>query len=166
MATPLSRWIERVLAAGDPGLTPAQHGVLTAIAAGDATGAELARRAGVTPAAVSQLIAALGAAGLVERGRGEDDRRRQPLALTAAGRTALGAADAAIAARLEELVGALAPHEARALAEALDRVGAALAGSPPPPRPPHPPRPPAGPGRRQGGGPPSGASGPASAASG
>jgi DNA-binding MarR family transcriptional regulator len=57
------------------------------------TSAELARRTGVSAAAVSQLLGALEAAALVRRVPGED-RRRQDLALTEAGERALAAADA------------------------------------------------------------------------
>ena len=60
----VARWIERLLAAGDPPLTPAQHQALHAVAEGGATSADLARGAGVSPAAVSQLLAGLEAAGL------------------------------------------------------------------------------------------------------
>src|SRR6266571_7744447 len=76
------RWIERLLAGHDPPLTVAQYLALQAIAEGEIVGAELARRAAVSPAAVSQLLAALEEGGLLTRARLEDDRRRQPLALT------------------------------------------------------------------------------------
>src|SRR5437588_12229011 len=78
----VSRWIERVLAAHDPPLTVTQYLALQAVADGEIVGAELARRAAVSPAAVSQLLAALEEGGLLTRARLEDDRRRQPLALT------------------------------------------------------------------------------------
>ena len=55
----VSRWIERLLAAHDPPLTVAQYLALQAIDEGEIVGAELARRAAVSPAAVSQLLAAL-----------------------------------------------------------------------------------------------------------
>src|SRR5207248_2683686 len=82
----VGRWIERLLAAHEPPLTVAQFLALQAASSGDATGADLARRAAVSPAAVSQLLGGLEAAGLVSRGRAEGDRRRQPLALTQTGR--------------------------------------------------------------------------------
>src|SRR5207237_1105484 len=46
----VSRWIERVLAAHDPPLTVAQYLALQAVADGEVVGAELARRAAVSPA--------------------------------------------------------------------------------------------------------------------
>ena len=75
----VSRWIERVLAAHDPPLTVAQYLALQAIADGEVVGAELARRAAVSPAAMSQLLTALEDAGMLSRDRLEEDRRRQPL---------------------------------------------------------------------------------------
>src|SRR5581483_3092754 len=75
----LGRWIERLLAAHEPPLTVAQLLALDAAEAG-ATAAELAERAAVSPAAVSQLLAALEDGGLLVRARASDDRRRQTLA--------------------------------------------------------------------------------------
>ncbi len=86
----VSRWIERLLAAHEPPFTVAQYLTLQAIADGEIVGAELARRAAVSPAAISQLLAALEDAGMLTRDRLYDDRRRQPLTLTstASGRCA------------------------------------------------------------------------------
>src|SRR5438105_4849175 len=78
----VSRWIERLLAAHDPPLTVAQYLVLQAVGEGELVGSELARRAAVSPAAVSQLLAALEDGNLLERRRLADDRRRQPLSRT------------------------------------------------------------------------------------
>src|SRR5213080_5303966 len=88
----VSRWIERLLAGHEPPLTVAQYLALQAVGEGEVVGAELARRTAVSPAAVSQLLAALEESGLLTRGRLEDDRRRQPLALTEHGQSALRSA--------------------------------------------------------------------------
>src|SRR5438093_4421603 len=94
-AAPLvSRWIERLLAAHDPPLTVAQYLVLEAVAEGEIVGAELARRAAVSPAAVSQLLAALEGGGLLSRAR--LGGRRQPLTLTEQGRWALRSAQTSL----------------------------------------------------------------------
>src|SRR6266536_1285463 len=77
----VSRWIERLLAGHEPPLTVAQYLALQAVGEGEVVGSELARRTAVSSAAVSQLLAALESAGLLERGRLSDDRRRQPLTL-------------------------------------------------------------------------------------
>src|SRR5919109_1162481 len=104
-AAPLvSRWIERLLAAHDPPLTVAQYLVLDAVAEGELVGAELARRAAVSPAAVSQLLAVLESGGLLSRERVHEDRRRQPLALTEQGRWALRSAHTTLRERLAGLL--------------------------------------------------------------
>lgn len=139
----VSRWIERLLAAHDPPFTVAQYLTLQAIADGENVGAELARRAAVSPAAISQLLAALEDAGMLTRDRLGDDRRRQPLTLTDRGAWALRSAQTALRVRLAGLLADLPPPETDALARLLDRLQASLSGTPPPPRPPRPhPRPP------------------------
>ena len=144
----VSRWIERLLAAHDPPLTVAQYLALQAVAEGEVVGAELARRAAVSPAAVSQLLAALESGGLLMRGRLDDDRRRQPLALTEQGEWALQSAQTTLRERLAGLLTDLPPPEADALARLLELLQASLAGTPPPPRP-HRPPPPPGPKHRR-----------------
>jgi DNA-binding MarR family transcriptional regulator len=136
----VSRWIERVLAAHDPPLTVAQYLALQAIAEGEVVGAELARRAAVSPAAMSQLLTALEDAGMLIRDRREDDRRRQPLSLTEQGAWTLRAAQTALRERLAGLLADMPPKETDALARLLERLEASLSGTPPPPRPPRPPR--------------------------
>src|SRR5919201_4200663 len=85
-AAPLAtRWIERLLARHEPPLTVTQYLALRAIAREGISGTELARRAGVSGPAVSQLLSGLADAGLIERRALADDRRRQELALSAVG---------------------------------------------------------------------------------
>ncbi len=144
----VTRWIERVLAGHEPPVTLAQYLVLEAIADGQALGVELARRAAVSQAAVSQLLAALEDAGLVTRARLGDDRRRFTLALTGRGGRVLRSARSELRRQLSVLLEGLPPHEADALARSLDLVGSALGGTPPPRRPPRP-RPPAPPARHE-----------------
>ncbi|HLJ04522.1 MAG TPA: MarR family transcriptional regulator [Solirubrobacteraceae bacterium] len=137
----VSRWIERLLAAHTPAMTSAQFLALRAIGAEQLSGSELARRTGVSGPAVSQLLAGLADAGLIERREQIEDRRRQALALTDAGHRALSSAQRLLNERLSTLLAELPRPEADALARSLPRVEAALSGSPPPRRPP-PPRPP------------------------
>ena len=67
-AAPLAtRWIERLLAQHDPPLTVTQYLALRAIVRERISATELARRAGVSGPAVSQLLAGLADAGLIER---------------------------------------------------------------------------------------------------
>ena len=148
LAPGLVRWIERTLAGHEPPLTVVQLGTLRAIAGGRDLGADIARAAGITPAAVSQVVGALERDGLVARGdRDPRDRRRQSLALTDAGRDALASAERLVARRLAELIGEMPGPELDALQRSLSRVADAIAGVPPPrapapPRPHGPPRPP------------------------
>jgi DNA-binding MarR family transcriptional regulator len=135
----VSRWIERLLAGHQPPLTVAQYLALQAVGEGEVVGSELARRTAVSPAAVSQLLAALESAGLLERGRGPDDRRRQPLGLTERGEQTLRSAQTVLRERLATLLTDLAPSEADALAHLLERLEASLRGTAPPPRPHRPP---------------------------
>ena len=137
----VSRWIERVLAAHDPPLTVAQYLAVQAIADGEVVGAELARRAAVSPAAVSQVLTALEDAGMLTRDRFEDDRRRQPLSLTDQGRWTLRSAQTALRERLAGLLADMPRAETDALARLLERLEASLSGTPPPPRPRPPKRP-------------------------
>jgi len=140
----VTRWTERLLAVHEPPLTLAQYLVLEALARGRASGAELARQAGVSPAAVSQLVAGLEQAGLVERATAGPDRRSRPLSLTASGKRALGSARRLLDQRLSEPLRALPRPEGDALTRSLEAVEALLLGTAPPARrrPPGPPKPP------------------------
>jgi len=144
----VGRWIERLLAGHDPPLTVAQFLALRAIAAGAASSSELARRAGVSGPAVSQLLGGLADAGLLERRELQEDRRRHALALSAAGGRTLVSAQTLLRSRLSALLGELPRPEADALARALPQVEATLTGAPPPPRPRPLARPPPRPQRR------------------
>ncbi|HEY6836106.1 MAG TPA: MarR family transcriptional regulator [Gaiellaceae bacterium] len=134
----VSRWIERVLASHEPQLTLGQFLALRAISSERLTAAELARRTGVSGAAVSQLVAALEQAGWVERTRAVDDRRRQGLALSEDGNRVYASAARLVHSRVGELLSALAPPELDRLGRALERLELALGGAPPPRRPPPP----------------------------
>jgi DNA-binding MarR family transcriptional regulator len=141
-----SRWIERLLSGHQPPLTVAQYLALRAIAAEQVSGSELAQRAGVSGPAVSQLLASLSDAGLLERRELAEDRRRFAISLTARGRRTLDSAQQLLRERLAALLVDLPRPEADALARALPAVEAALSGAPPPRRP-HPARPRRGPAR-------------------
>lgn len=134
-AAPLaSRWVERVLASHEPPLTVAQYLALRAIDQAPLSAAELARRTGVSGPAVSQLLAALEDGGLIERQALTNDRRTHELALSTSGKKTLTSATKLVSERLAELLIDLPKPEADALTRLLDRVEAALSGSPPPRR--------------------------------
>ena len=135
----VSRWIERLLTGHEPPLTVAQYLALQAVDDGDVVGSELARRTAVSPAAVSQLLAALEKAGLLQRQRLADDRRRQPLGLTEQGERTLRSAQTVLRKQLAGLLTDLSPPEADALALLLERLEATLSDTTPPPRPHRPP---------------------------
>lgn len=134
-----ARWIERLLGSGEPPVTLAQYLALRAIASEPLASAELARRAGVTGAAVSQLVAGLEASGWIERQPEPADRRRHLLVLTSAGFEAFQAATRRVHGGLGEVLAGLPPHEARALTDLLITLERVLAGAPPPRRRPPPP---------------------------
>jgi DNA-binding MarR family transcriptional regulator len=150
-AAPLAtRWIERLLAHNEPPLTVSQYLALRAIAREGVSGTELARRAGVSSPAVSQLLAGLADAGLIERRVADDDRRRVSLALSPAGERAFAGAEELITERLQALLDQLPRPEIDALARGLPHVEASLSGSAPPRRPHPPPPPPPPPARGRG----------------
>jgi DNA-binding MarR family transcriptional regulator len=130
-----TRWIQRLLAGHDPPLTVAQLLALRAISERPLASVELARRAGVSGAAVSQLVSDLERGGLVERAPAGDDRRRLELALTSRGRSVLRSAQRDLGTQIGELFRDVPRPEADALARALAHVESVLAGTPPPPRP-------------------------------
>ena len=136
-----TRWIERLLVGHDPPLTVPQYLALRAIAHEGVSGSELARRTGVSGPAVSQLLAGLADAGLLERRTIADDRRRHALTLTASGTRAFHSAEKLLRERLATLLVDLPRPEVDALSRLLPRVEAALSGTAPPRRPPPPPPP-------------------------
>jgi DNA-binding MarR family transcriptional regulator len=135
----ISRWIEHLLAGHDPALTLGQFLALRAIATEPVTGAELARRTGVSGAAVSQLVATLDEAGWIERSQAPEDRRRQVLGLTEAGRRVYASAARLVGTRVGELLSTFPVPEIDRLARLLERLEQVLGGAPPPRRPPPPP---------------------------
>jgi DNA-binding MarR family transcriptional regulator len=130
-----TRWIERLLAQGDPPLTVPQYLALRAIARESVSGTELAMRSGVSGPAVSQLIGALAEGGLVQRRPADTDRRRIELTLSRRGQRAYERAESLLGSELGSLLADLPKPERDALARLLPRVEAALSGAPPPRRP-------------------------------
>ncbi len=136
----VSRWVERVLAEGDPPLTVAQYLALEELASGGVLATDLAAGAGVSRSAASQLVGSLENAGLLERTEASEDRRLQPLILTTTGRRALRASRRLLGKRLDPLLAEFPRPEADALARSLGRLEEVMSGKAPPRRPPRPPR--------------------------
>ena len=110
---------------GEHGLTPPQCGILGLLRANPGISQQrLADVLGMQPSRVVALIDELESAGLVERTRDGADRRRNALALTAAGTTALAAIAAVATAHDDEVCRALSADERATLAELLTRIAA------------------------------------------
>jgi DNA-binding MarR family transcriptional regulator len=118
-----------------------QYLALRAIAREGVSGTELARRAGVSGPAMSQLLAGLADGGLVERRVVERDRRRLALTLSPVGERSFAAAEALVSERLGSLLAGVPPPERDALSRLLPIVEAALSGAAPPRRQHRPPKP-------------------------
>ena len=88
--------------------------------------AQLARRAYMTPQAMSEVIAALEEKGLIKRTAHPNHRRLFPAKLTAKGRRVLAACDAAIEEMEQEMVSELTPAELDCLRESLKSCVRAL----------------------------------------
>jgi DNA-binding MarR family transcriptional regulator len=121
LAHVLSRQFEVAMQAF--GLTPAQFGVLSGIAAEPGIGSgQLARQSLVTPQSVGELVASLEAAGLVVRDRSGGRGRRAGISLTPQGQTVLRRAFAAIDTLNEPAALGLRPDEVATLNTLLHRV--------------------------------------------
>ena len=89
--------------------------------------AELQAELGLDAGYVSRILRGFQARGWIERGRGEDARRR-PIALTEAGRAAFDALDRRTRSEVEKPIGALGPAARETLVQALSTVQALLGG--------------------------------------
>jgi DNA-binding MarR family transcriptional regulator len=116
----LGRVLER--AAGD--LTLAQYRVLAMVSAGDERASLLAGRLAITKPSVSAVVDGLVERGYLAREPVDGDRRAIRLRITTDGTKALGAAEAAMAERLEPLVDAL--DDQAGFVEDLDQIAAVL----------------------------------------
>jgi DNA-binding MarR family transcriptional regulator len=112
------------------GMLAAHYSLLISVhAAPGPTGAELARRLGVTPQAVASLAAKLEERGLIERRQHPRHRHVQELHLTDAGRDALRAADRVVADIEGAITEKLGRDSSAALTAMLDSVVAAVDNS-------------------------------------
>jgi DNA-binding MarR family transcriptional regulator len=106
------------------GVTPTQYAVLSLIASATRprSSADLARRAGVTPQAMAEMIAALEAKGLIRRAESPDNRRILHIRPTRRGHTLLARCEAAADTAEAAAFGMLSPAERASLDALLRRI--------------------------------------------
>jgi MarR family transcriptional regulator, lower aerobic nicotinate degradation pathway regulator len=111
---------ERLFAAG---LRRGFYGVLATLEEfGPAAQAEMGRRLGIDPSDMVAILNDLERAGYVSRERDPDDRRRNSVTMTAAGREALDRFDEAIAAAQDALLASFSPADREQFVALLERV--------------------------------------------
>lgn len=123
-AARLAKALELSLA--DIGASLPQYRLLAFLSGGPERATALAGMLEVSPPTLTALVDGTVAKGLVERRASEEDRRCVRHVLTPAGEQALAAADDAVTAKLERLLGELTPAQARKAVEGLELLGSAL----------------------------------------
>jgi DNA-binding MarR family transcriptional regulator len=113
----LSKHVELALDA--VGLSLAQYRLLSWLEHGDEAAVGLAERMAVTPPSITALVDGLVRKGYVDRVPDPADRRRLPLHLTKDGARALHAADDAIEARLDGVLGHVSERQQATIAKGL-----------------------------------------------
>jgi DNA-binding MarR family transcriptional regulator len=113
--------------ASETGLTTSQFVILKIIGrAGSAMPSSVARSARLTPATVTVIVAKLESAGLVTRRRGTDDRRRNWVEITAAGRRLLDESPDFLQDRFQAAFALLDDWEQAMIIASLERVSTLL----------------------------------------
>lgn len=111
----------------ETGLTPSQLIFLHILEdAGEQTAGYVAARMGITQATATVLIHKLEQAGVIQRRKGENDRRQSWLSLTPRGREVLAIAPDGVHARFHERFAQLEDWEQAMLVSALQRVAGML----------------------------------------
>jgi DNA-binding MarR family transcriptional regulator len=106
----------------DLALTPGQYTTLSVVNVGPISSADLARRVGITPQSMSEVIATLERKGLIVRTARDDNRRIADVALTAAGESLLHLAEERVDIVEGDLLRALSPHEEAVLRGTLEAI--------------------------------------------
>lgn len=109
-------------ALGAVDLSPRQFLMLSFIEAGELSQQDLARRMGLDPTVVGQVVDELEERSLVSRERDPSDRRRYVLGVTAGGRKRLAKATAAAQGAEDDLLGPLSAEERAQLGDLVLRV--------------------------------------------
>ena len=120
--------LERVRAAGHPGIRYAHGFLFQVLSSGPRAVGEVAADLAVTSQAISKVVRELEGLGYVERRAGDGDARLRMVALTERGHAAVQAGRDARAAIGAEIAEAIGPERARAaaaaIADALEARGA------------------------------------------
>jgi DNA-binding MarR family transcriptional regulator len=120
----LARLLERACGELEPPLTLAQYRLLTMIGSGADRASDLAGQLALAKPTVSATVDTLVERGLVERATARDDRRVTTLTVTTAGHDVLAGAEAAMRARLDDVLTRVDDPEA--VSHTLTALGAAL----------------------------------------
>ena len=111
----------------ETGLTPSQLIFMQMLEdEHEQTAGHIAARMGITQATTTSLLQKLEGLGMIQRRKGESDRRQVWLSLTQAGRDVLAIAPDGVHARFREQFTALEDWEQAMLVAALERVAAML----------------------------------------
>lgn len=114
----------------ETGLTPSQLVFMQLLdAEGERTAGYVASRMGITQATTTALLQKLETAGMIQRRRGDKDRRQVLLSLTEAGGKVLAAAPDGVHAQFLAQFSALKDWEQQMLVAALERVADMLDNS-------------------------------------
>jgi DNA-binding MarR family transcriptional regulator len=122
----IARLMERELVRSGSTLSVRQLRVLQRLHDGEQIAAEIARHSSVGPAAMQGVLDGLVDRGLVLRQRSSADRRKQLLQLTDEGEVALEAGNEIIQQAVGGLVQNMKKSEQTQIAEALERLNAAM----------------------------------------
>ena len=120
----LARLLERACGELRPPLTLAQYRLLAMIGSGADRASHLAGQLALAKPTVSATVDTLVERGLVERASSRDDRRVTTLTVTAGGQEALAAAEAAMRARLDDVLARL--DDVAAVSRALSALRSGL----------------------------------------
>jgi DNA-binding MarR family transcriptional regulator len=106
----------------DVTLTPGQYTTLSVVNVGPVSSADLARRVGITPQSMSEVISTLERKGLITRTVRGDNRRIADVALTALGETVLREAEERVDVVERDLFREVSPQEVSILRETLEVI--------------------------------------------
>jgi DNA-binding MarR family transcriptional regulator len=106
----------------DVTLTPGQYTTLSVVNVGPVSSADLARRVGITPQSMSEVIATLERKGLITRTTRDDNRRIADVALTALGEAVLRQAEDRVDVVERDLFREVSAQEVSILRETLEVI--------------------------------------------